>query len=92
MQDPVIVRRKLGDRIRFLRRRRGWSQERLAYESGLGRSFTGAIERGEKDIRLRTQCKLALVFKITFSELMEGIDDFSRSGERKAKRPTSKPR
>lgn len=81
MQDPVIVRKKLGERIRLLRRKRGWSQERLAYESGLGRSFTGAIERGEKDIRLRTQCKLALVFNFTFAELMEGIDDLNRPGQ-----------
>jgi transcriptional regulator with XRE-family HTH domain len=90
MQDPVIVRKKLGDRVRFLRLKKGWSQEQLARESGLGRSFTGSIERGEKDLRIRTLCKLADVFKITFSELMEGIEDFSsRFGERKAKRPTA---
>ena len=86
MQDPVIVRKKLGERIRLLRRNRGWSQERLAYESGLGRSFTGAIERGEKDIRLRTQCKLALAFNFTFAELMEGIDDLNRPGQPRAGR------
>lgn len=76
--------------MRFLRHRQGWSQERLAHESGLGRSFTGAIERGEKDLRIRTLCKLTLVFKITFSELVEGIDDFTRTGERKTKRSTPK--
>lgn len=86
MQDPVIVRKKLGERIRLLRRKMGWSQERLAYESGLGRSFTGAIERGERDIRLRTQCKLARVFNFTFAELMEGIDDLSRPGKPRAGR------
>lgn len=88
MQDPVIVRKKLGDRVRYLRRKKNWSQERLAHESGLGRSFTGAIERGEKDLRIRTLCKLAIVFKTTFSELMDGIDDFSHPSERKAKRPS----
>lgn len=92
MQDPVIVRKKLGDRVRFLRLKKGWSQERLAQESGLGRSFTGSIERGEKDLRIRTMCKLATVFKITFAELVEGIDDFSRRLERKAKARDSKPR
>jgi transcriptional regulator with XRE-family HTH domain len=86
MQDPVIVRKKLGDRIRYLRRKKDWSQERLAHESGLGRSFTGAIERGEKDLRIRTLCKLAAVFKVPFSVLMDGVDDFSYSSESKAKR------
>ena len=53
----------------------GWSQERLAHESGLGRSFTGAIERGEKDIRMRTLCKLSSIFEITLSTLLKDTDD-----------------
>ena len=75
MQDPIKVRKKLGQRIRHLRWKKGWSQERLAYESGLGRSFTGAIERGEKDIRIRTLCKLSDIFKIKLSVLFKGTDD-----------------
>jgi len=75
MQDPMIVRRNLGERVRLLRRRKGWSQERLAHESGLGRSFTGAIERGEKDIRIRTLCKLSSIFDVTLSTLLKGTDD-----------------
>ncbi len=43
---------QLGERVRQLREARGWSQEGFAHEGGLGRSFAGAIERGEKDIRL----------------------------------------
>lgn len=92
MQDPVIVRKNLGERVRYLRRKRDWSQERLAHESGLGRSFTGAIERGEKDLRIRTLCKLSSVFEISLSDLLKGVDDFSRPGVAKAKRSASKPR
>jgi len=43
--------------VRQLREERGWSQEGFAHEGRLGRSFTGAIERGEKDIRLSTLIK-----------------------------------
>ena len=85
MQDPLIVRKNLGERIRVLRHKKGWSQERLAWESGLGRSFTGAIERGEKDIRMRTLCKLSGIFEITLSTLLKGTDDLHPSG-RKVKR------
>src|SRR5205809_3811494 len=46
------VQKKLGHRIRALRGQKGWSQEQLAGESGLGRSSMGAIERGEASIRL----------------------------------------
>jgi transcriptional regulator with XRE-family HTH domain len=70
MQDDLIaVRKQLGNRVRELRERKGWSQEELAHQSGLARSFTGAIERGEKDIRLSTLLKLANTFKIALSQL-----------------------
>ena len=46
------IEKKLGQRIRELRMQKGWSQEQLAHESGLGRASMGAIERGEVSIRL----------------------------------------
>ncbi|MGO8983944.1 MAG: helix-turn-helix domain-containing protein [Terriglobales bacterium] len=64
MQDPLNVRKSLGKRIRSLREKRKWSQEELAHQSSLARSFTGAIERGEKDLRLTTLTKLANTFQI----------------------------
>ena len=64
MQDINKVKSQLGKRVRELRGQRKWSQEELAHQSGLARSFTGAIERGEKDIRLSTLLKLANTFGI----------------------------
>ena len=75
MQDPVRVQRKFGARVRSLRAERGWSQERLALESGLGRGFMGSIERGEKAPGMPTLCKLAHVFEMSLSRLLEGIDE-----------------
>jgi len=69
MQDPVQTRKTLGRNIRCLRSRRGWSQEDFARRAGLGRSFAGAIERGEKDIRIRTLCKIANIFGLDLAEL-----------------------
>jgi transcriptional regulator with XRE-family HTH domain len=40
------IQRKLGDRIRKLRSRKGWSQEEFAAVSGLHRTYIGAVERG----------------------------------------------
>jgi transcriptional regulator with XRE-family HTH domain len=69
MQDAIAVRKQLGRKVRVLREKRGWSQEELAHQSGLARSFAGAIERGEKDLRLTTLVKLANTFKIPISRL-----------------------
>jgi transcriptional regulator with XRE-family HTH domain len=69
MQDAMIIRKNLGIRVRSLREKRNWSQEDLAHESGMARSFTGAIERGEKDLRLSTLVKLATTFNIGIAQL-----------------------
>jgi transcriptional regulator with XRE-family HTH domain len=71
MQETMTVRKNLGLRVRALREKRDWSQEELAHESGLARSFTGAIERGEKDLRLSTLVKLANTFKISVAQLFK---------------------
>ena len=57
--------------MRALREKRKWSQEDLAHESGLARSFTGAIERGEKDLRLTTLVKIANTFNISVGQLFK---------------------
>lgn len=64
-----LVRTARHGRRRRLRLKRKWSQEDLAHESGLARSFAGAIERGEKDLRLTTLVKLANTFPIPISKL-----------------------
>jgi transcriptional regulator with XRE-family HTH domain len=71
MQDATAVRKRLGTRVRKLRKTRKWSQEELAHQSGLARSFTGAIERGEKDLRLTTLVKLANTFRVPLSQLFK---------------------
>jgi transcriptional regulator with XRE-family HTH domain len=71
MQDATTVRKQVGKRVRQLREARKWSQEELAHQSGLARSFTGAIERGEKDLRLTTLVKLANTFKIPVSHILK---------------------
>lgn len=71
MQDINKVKNQLGKRVRELRSERKWSQEELAHQSGLARSFTGAIERGEKDIRLSTLLKLTNTFGIPLVALFK---------------------
>lgn len=46
--------------MKRLRLRRGWSQEDLADECGLHRTYIGAIERLERNITLETLEKLAV--------------------------------
>lgn len=50
MKDPKLL--TFGQRVRELRKERGYSQEHLADIAGLDRSYMGHIERGEKNITL----------------------------------------
>jgi transcriptional regulator with XRE-family HTH domain len=65
------ARKQLGQRVRTLRKQRGWSQEQLALDTGFGRSFASSIERGTKDIRLSTLVKLADSFGSTINDLFK---------------------
>jgi len=50
MRDPKL--QAFGQRVRELRKERGYSQEQFADLAGLDRSYMGHIERGEKNITL----------------------------------------
>lgn len=65
------VKREFGRRIRCLRDVKGWSQERLAAEVKLDRSYVGSVERGERNISLENIAKFAHALDVTMSDLMD---------------------
>jgi len=56
--------RLLGDRIRVARKAKGLSQEELALEAGIDRSFMGQVERGQRNVSVLTLYKLAAVIGV----------------------------
>jgi transcriptional regulator with XRE-family HTH domain len=46
-KHPVL--RQVGSRVREARERKGWSQEHLADEAGVDRSYMSGIERGTRN-------------------------------------------
>ncbi|HEX7861713.1 MAG TPA: helix-turn-helix transcriptional regulator [Verrucomicrobiae bacterium] len=63
----------LGDRIRATRKERGLSQENLALEANLDRSFVGQVERGERNVSFLTLCAIAFVIETDVGTLTEGL-------------------
>lgn len=45
--------------MRLLRAERGWSQERLAAEAGLNRTYLSAVERSEQNISVDNIYRIA---------------------------------
>ena len=46
--------------MRRLRAERGWSQERLAEEAGLNRTYLSAVERSEQNISIDNLYRVAV--------------------------------
>ncbi|WP_231860802.1 helix-turn-helix domain-containing protein [Microbacterium laevaniformans] len=52
-------RKAFGMRVRELRQSAGLSQEQLAHQAGLDRSYVGQVERGERNVSLDNIHRLA---------------------------------
>ncbi|MDK2125832.1 helix-turn-helix domain-containing protein [Parachitinimonas caeni] len=66
--DPLSL---FGRRLVQLRREKGWSQEKLALESGIARSYLGGVERGQRNIALLNICELADALAVPAGSLLE---------------------
>ncbi|MGZ9719104.1 helix-turn-helix domain-containing protein [Rhizobium miluonense] len=68
------VRRTIGWNLRRLRVDRGLSQERLALEAEIDRSYVGRVERGRENVTVATLEALARVLSVNVSELFAEVD------------------
>ncbi len=60
-----------GERIRDIRKRRGWDQRRLAYLVGINQGNLCRIEKG-RDMKVRTLRVIAKALGVTCGELLDG--------------------
>lgn len=71
MQD---IQKQVGARVRELREKKGLSQETLADLCNLHRTYVGLIERGERNLSLRTLEVIAGGLGVAVSELFSGLE------------------
>ncbi len=68
-----VYLKKVGRNIREARKAKGMSQESLALESGLDRSYVGGVERGERNISIINLKKIAEALRLPLSDLLTGL-------------------
>jgi len=68
-KDKVLI--KFGERVRKLRKEKSLSQEQLAHNANLHRTYIGMIERAEKNITLINIEKIALALGVSVHELLK---------------------
>lgn len=71
MRKNVSIQQKFGNRVRKLRKSKGWSQEEFADQCGLHRTYIGAIERGERNVSLNNIHAIAKALDISVKDLFD---------------------
>jgi len=75
---------KVNENIRFLRKKRGWTQEMFSKKIGIKRSLVGAYEEGRSDPRLNNLLKICDTFNISLDNILK--KDVSILSEKNYKR------
>lgn len=63
-----------GKILRSLRKDRGYTQETLAFESGLDRTYVSLLELGSRSPTLDTIMTLCSALNVTLSQFMQAVE------------------
>lgn len=68
------ITRELGLRIRYYRKEKHMTQEKLAEICNLHPTYIGQIERGEKNATIESIYRIAMGLNIPMSKLLENVE------------------
>ena len=70
-KDPSLVR--IGENLRKAREDRGWSQEELAFQAGVHRTYVGGVERAEYNVTVLTLLRFTKALGISLQDALRGL-------------------
>jgi len=71
MKSAPSVLMKFGEKVRELRKEKKLSQEQLAFQADLHRTYIGMIERAEKNVTLINIEKIAKALEVNIENLFK---------------------
>ena len=69
----ATIQEDFGARVRELRQKRSWTQEKLAAAAGRHWTYIGGIERGERNVTLQVAADVARALGVDIGELFRGL-------------------
>lgn len=77
-----ILCRQAGERIRQVRKMKGYSRDRLAEQAGISSKFLYEIEQGKKRFSAEALCHIAEVLDVSCDYIMRGnvVSDDDKTG------------
>jgi transcriptional regulator with XRE-family HTH domain len=64
---------RFGERLRELRKHRGWRQLDLAEQAGISENYVSELELGQKEVCLRTIGILSKALGIAIEDIVKGL-------------------
>nr|WP_306526770.1 helix-turn-helix transcriptional regulator [Ruminococcus bromii] len=68
-----MIRQKVGNKIKTLRHLNGLSQEKLALNAGLDRTYIASVENGNRNISIVNLEKITNALGVSLGEFFSGI-------------------
>lgn len=68
-----MIRQKVGNKIKTLRHFNGLSQEKLALNAGLDRTYIASVENGNRNISIVNLEKITNALGVSLGEFFSGI-------------------
>lgn len=65
------IKKKFGKKVKLLRLEKGWSQEKLALNAELDRTYIPSVEKGERNVSITVIDKIAKALEIEIYELLK---------------------
>ncbi len=71
----VDIKKRFGDKLRQIRKRKNISQEELAFKASLHRTYISDVERGYRNISLENIGKIAKALNLKIEDLLKGVEN-----------------
>ena len=69
------IKKKFGKQVKKFRLEKGLSQEALANQADLDRTYIPSIEKGDRNVSITVIEKIAKALQVKIVELLDEIDD-----------------
>lgn len=68
MRDELLL--KIGQSVRYLRIKKGFSQEELAFRANLNMNSISTLERGRNNVKIKTLYSIASALEISIEDIL----------------------
>lgn len=66
-----MITEDVGKRIKYLRKQKGLSQEKLAMKAGIDRTYLAGIENGKRNVTITSIEKVVIALEISMKEFFD---------------------